>query len=289
MRANPARKRERIMEKRGPVFEKSRSVENVYNMRLTALLRELVRDGGFKGAAQALHLDQRTVARAYRSGMLSRRVRSALERGLQEGKGSAAAVQRERNDVLEDRLKDVEGRLEAQGKESAKGLAAVKGEIKTLRDGQTQAERRLAMLEGRDSQDEGEEATVAGGQAKRKSKPWRKFPDLLTLEPVEEDEEVFGDAWPLVVEWRELKAVHPNQGGGYEWLLNEERLLAMELKLLEEHGMTLPPEKQPLRDFARDGQTNWRRNALSDTRRALKQRESLRKVLRVCTLGRLPR
>ena len=130
---------------------------------------------------------------------------------------------------------------------------------------------------------------MADGQAKRKSKPWRKFPDLLTLEPVEEDEEVFGDAWPLVVEWRELKAVHPNQGGGYEWLCNEERLLAMELKLLEEHGMTLPPEKQPLRDFARDGQTNWRRKALSDTRRALRQRESLRKVLRVCTFGRWPR
>ena len=32
------------MEKRGPIFEKSRSVENVYHMRLTALLR----GGGFK-------------------------------------------------------------------------------------------------------------------------------------------------------------------------------------------------------------------------------------------------
>ena len=277
------------MERRGPVFEKSRSVENVYHMRLTALLRELVRDGGFKGAAKALHLDQRTVARAYRSGMLSRRVRSALERGLQEGKGSAAAVQRERNDELEERLKDVEGRLEAQGKDSSKGLAAVKGEVKTLRDEQTQAERRLAVLEGDDSQGDGDTVTVTDGQGGRKAKPWRKFPDLLTLEPVEGDEEVFGDAWPLVVEWRELKAVHPNRGGGYEWLCNEERLLAMELELLEEHGMTLPPEKQPLRDFARDGQINWRRKALSATRRALRKRDLLRKVLRACTFGQWPR
>ena len=279
------------MERKGPVFEKSRSVENVYHMRLTALLRELVRDGGFKGAAQALRLDQRTVARAYRSGALSRRVRSALERGLQEGKGSAAAVQRERNDVLEERLKDVEGRLEAQGKDSSKAFSAVNGDIKTLRDGQTQAERRLDKLEGGDSQDEGErdKAIVACGQGRRNAKPWRKFPDLLTLEPVEGDEEVFGDAWPLVVKWRELKAVHPNQGGGYEWFLNEERLLAMELELLEEHGMTLPPEKQPLRDFARDGQINWRRKALSDTRRALRKREHLRRVLRICTFGRWPR
>ena len=280
------------MEKRGPVFEKSRSVENVYHMRLTALLRELVRDGGFKGAAQALHLDQRTIARAYRSGMLSRRVRTALERGLQEGEGSAAAVQRERNDVLEDRLKDVEGRLETQGKDSGKGLAAVKGEVKTLREEQAQGfrqlERRLTQLEGGDSQGDGETATVAGGQGGRKARPWRKFPDLLTIEPVEGDEEVFGDAWSLVVQWRELKAVHPNHGGGYQWLCNEERLLKMELALLEEHGMTLPPEKQPLRDFARDGQINWRRKALSDTRRALRQRDFLRGVLRVCTFGQWP-
>ena len=75
------------MENRGPVFEKSNSVENVYHLRLTALLRELVRDGGFKGAAEALDIDQRTVARSFRSGALSRRVRTALERGLQEGEG----------------------------------------------------------------------------------------------------------------------------------------------------------------------------------------------------------
>ena len=40
----------------------------------------------------------------------------------------------------------------------------------------------------------------------------------------------------------------------------EERLLEVELALLEEHGMTLPPEQRfPLRGFARSGQVNWRR------------------------------
>ena len=39
-----------------------------------------------------------------------------------------------------------------------------------------------------------------------------KYPDLVTLEPAEDDEEVFGDAWPMIVEWRELKDVHPNEG-----------------------------------------------------------------------------
>ena len=274
------------MENRGPVFEKSNSVENVYHLRLTALLRELVRDGGFKGAAQALDIDQRTVARSFRSGALSRRVRTALERGLQEGEGSAAAVQRERNDGLEGRLKDAEDRGEALGK----GLTAVRGDVKALRDEQAQGfrrvERRLTQVEGQE-EDRGAAADgPAGGPAKRRTVPWREYPDLVTREPAEGDEEVFGEAWPLIAEWRELKDAHPVRGRGFEWLTAEERLLVMELTLLEEHGMTLPPEKQPLRDFARNGQINWRRTALSDTRRALRRWELLLRVGRFVTFGR---
>ena len=109
----------------------------------------------------------------------------------------------------------------------------------------------------------------------------------MTREPAEGDEEVFGEAWPLIAEWRELRDAHPNRGGGPEWLRSEERLLVMELTLLEEHGMTLPPEKQPLRDFARNGQINWRRTALSDTRRALRKWELLLRVGRFVTFGLL--
>ena len=96
---------------------------------------------------------------------------------------------------------------------------------------------------------------------------WREYPDLVTREPAPEDEEVFGDAWPLIVEWRELKDSHSNDGGGLAWLTAHERLLTVELALLEQHGRTLPPEKQPLRGFDRDGQITWRRTALFDTRR----------------------
>ena len=61
--------------------------------------------------------------------------------------------------------------------------------------------------------------------------------------------------------------------------------MEVELALLEEHGMTLPPEKQPLRGLDRSGQTSWRRTALYDTRRARRKAELLRKVRRVVTLG----
>ena len=51
----------------------------------------------------------------------------------------------------------------------------------------------------------------------------------MTREPDPDDEEVFGDAWPLVVDWRELKESHPNRGGGLSWLETQERLLTVEL------------------------------------------------------------
>ena len=77
---------------------------------------------------------------------------------------------------------------------------------------------------------------------------------------------------------------HPIRGKGLEWLEDEERLRVVELALLEKHGMTLPPEKQPLRDFDRSGQITWRRTALSDTRRDRKKAQFMRKVWRVLTL-----
>ena len=132
----------------------------------------------------------------------------------------------------------------------------------------------LAGLEtGRGGQEDGAKANGAGPQPRRRATLRREFPDLVTLEPAEDDEEVFGEVWPLIAEWRELKGVHPDEGKSLSWLGTEERFLALELTLLEEHGLTLPPATFPLRGFDRNGQVNWRKTALSDTRRALRKRE----------------
>ena len=91
----------------------------------------------------------------------------------------------------------------------------------------------------------------------------REHPDPATREPAPDDEEIFGEAWPLIVEWRELKDRRtPTTGRGLRGWRPRERLLVVELALLEEHEMTLPPEKQPLRGLDRSGQVNWRRTAL---------------------------
>ena len=109
----------------------------------------------------------------------------------------------------------------------------------------------------------------------------------MTVDPADDDEEVFGEAWPLVREWRELKENHPSRGRGLDWLRVEERLLSVELALLEEHGLTLPPETYPLKGLDRSSQVNWRRKALEDTGKARKRRELLRRASRLLTLGRV--
>ena len=263
-------------------IEDSKDVENMHHMRLMTLLQELVRDKGFKGAARVLELDQRTVAECARTGQLSRRVRQALERALQEGVGSAAARQRERNDKLENRVEALEKGREAHekghdelGKELRRRMAAIEGRVEAQGTGAGPAG--AGPSPERSGQSEAS-ASDAGKRPKSRPRERREYPDLVTLEPAEDDEEVFGDAWAMIVEWRGLKDAHPNEGKGLEWLAEEERLRVVELTLLEDHGMTLPPEKRPLRGFDRDGQINWRRTALFDTRRAIRKRELLNRL-----------
>ena len=265
------------MKQRKPVIDRSRDIEDFHYVRLMALLQELVRDHGRKKAAAILGVDRRTLDAGLDERVLSRRMRTALDRALRSGVGSAPASERAQDDELEGRLKDIRGRVEALEESVSKGLAAVRGDVKALRGELAQMVRRGAPI--------GAEPEAEDGKPGRASSARREFSDLVTLEPADDDAEVFGEAWPFIVEWRGLKESHPNQGKGLDWLTTEERFLSLELALLEEHGLTLPPETFPLRGLERREQTSWRRTALFDTRRALRKAELLRKVRRFLTFG----
>ena len=267
------------MEPKKDVVEKGRSVRDMHHLRLMSLLQELERDNGRKKAAEILGVDRRTLDASLDEGVLTRRIRGALEKALQSGVGSAAAEQRDRNDLLADRLEDLEDVVEEQGKEMRANNRASEDRDRAIREEMAQGFRQLEreQAEQRTAGDAGggAKANGAGPQPRRRATLRREYPDLVTLEPAEDDEDVFGEVWPLIVDWRELKAVHPDEGKSLSWLRTEERFLALELTLLEEHGLTLPPATFPLRGFDRNGQVNWRKTALSDTRRALRKREFL--------------
>ena len=286
------------MSRKDPAFEKSRSIEDLQHLRLTVLLEELVRDKGIMRAAGELNVDHRTLTAGLESGRLSRRLRGALEKALLEGGGSPAQEQRERNDELAGRVERLEGQVNEMGEEMSRGLAAVQDEVKALRnehgDAAQRVESRLAKVEtgggGQDGEEElgdgaaGPPAPVNTGR-RSTSRLRREFPELVTLEPAEDDQDVFGGAWALIREWRELKETHPSRGRGLDWLRRQERLLKVELALLEEHGLTLPPETYPLRGLDRGAQVNWRHKALFDTQKARGKREILHRARRVLTFG----
>ena len=267
------------MEPKKDVVEKGRSVRDMHHLRLMSLLQELERDNGRKKTAEMLGVDRRTLDASLDEGVLTRRIRGALEKALQSGVGSAAAEQRDRNDRLADRLEELEGGFEELGKEMRENNRASEDRDRAIREEMAQGfrQREREQAERRTAGDAGDEAKAndAGPQPRRRATLRREYPDLVTLEPAEDDEDVFGEVWPLIVEWRELKAVHPDEGKSLSWLRTEERFLALELTLLEGHGLTLPPATFPLRGFDRNGQVNWRKTALSDTRRALRKREFL--------------
>ena len=79
------------MKQRKPVVDRSRDIEDFHYVRLMALLQELVRDHGRKRAAAILGVDRRTLDAGLDEQVLSRRMRTALDRALRSGVGSAAA------------------------------------------------------------------------------------------------------------------------------------------------------------------------------------------------------
>ena len=93
--------------------------------------------------------------------------------------------------------------------------AAVDDVIEALRDEHAEemrgVKRRLAQVETRQGAQGVEEAPGMVRQPTVRAASRRKYPELATREPADE-EEVFGPAWPLIVEWRKLKDSHPNRG-----------------------------------------------------------------------------
>ena len=272
-----------------PVIEDSGVVEDVHHLRLMALLHELVREKGNRGAAATLGIDPRTVSSCIRRGQLSWRVREALERGLQSGAGSAAARQRERNDTLEGRLEELEGKIR-NGLEEFR--SEVVEEVKVLLDEQGKVmrrlERRIARLESTRGIEVEPEAAPAS-EEKPVSEPLRRiYRELVTAEAEPGEERVYGEATPVIVDWRAAKAAYRQAVETGDALLKADtmiQLLEMEIELIEGHELTLPPETYPW-DLTGRLDAVWERRHQLEMAQVKRNRALLRRwLLRVLSCG----
>ena len=261
----------------------SRSLESLREMRLKALLRDMIDAEDGAKATQALGVSYRTVSRAVESGRLTARLSAALERHLLLGGGSAAAQQRDRIDALVERVSALE-------REMRGGLEAVVGEVKALREEHARSmrhvERRLVRLEAGRSESETPSPTGAETEpTKRRYVRPRTYPQLVTPEAEPDEDLVYGDAAPVIVEWRRVRAEFLKTRTTLDRTEVQEPMLEMEIALVGEHELTLPPASFPWDEFDRRDKV-WERTQDLKRVRAERNRALLRRWLRrVLTFG----
>ena len=256
--------------------EHSEDIERVRALKLSSLLHDLVRREGRMKAASLLGVNYKTVVRAEESGRISPRVGDALEGLLEQSDDPGQSRLRERMGALEENV-------DTLAKEMRRGFADIKAAVEVHARVNAQSQ-----VQDREEVSRSKIVTAPTVKGLPPSKPYverRTDPTVVTMDPAEDDEQVYGAAWPLVEEWRRLRTGHSRDDGSLSWMESEHRLLTLELAMMEQHELTLPPEMQPLRGFGRRNQTVWRWEALQDARKALPRRKRLRWVRRVLTLG----
>ena len=105
---------------------------------------------------------------------------------------------------------------------------------------------------------------------------------VVTLEEQPDEKHAFGPAATLVAEWRGLRTGAAASGGRVDRAWAAVRRWELEVAMLGDFGLTLPPQTECLDESRREDHLRWRREALAA---ALAKARRLRWLRRVITLG----
>ena len=235
----------------------TRSLDSLDEMRLTALLGDLMGEQGKTQAAETLGVSPRTLTRYEESRRLTPTLAGALERHLLEGGGSAADRQRRQ-------AADVAERVAALEKALPEGLAALRKDGETAREEQAgelaELARRVAALEAAGNGTAAANGGAPTGSGAAQTQPVsqgaaaqpvvqrsrRVYPDLVTAEAEPGEELVYGDAaTTVIIQWREARDAFGAAKDAMDILNARERRLKLEVELIQEHELTLPPATRP--------------------------------------------
>ena len=107
-------------------------------------------------------------------------------------------------------------------------------------------ERRLVRLEAGRSESETPSPTGAETEpTKRRYVRPRTYPQLVTPEAEPDEDLVYGDATPVIVEWRRVRAEFLKTRATLDRTEVQEPMLEMEIALVGEHELTLPRPRSP--------------------------------------------
>ena len=249
---------------------------------LLDLLDALVEERGSVAAAEALGVNYRTLMRCHDSRKISRRMRKALEEYRDATVDGGDEQDDDAGDIAE-KVAALEQRVEAW-EEAHDALAeTVESQAQRLAELESRGE---GADEGTRQREEADDSNVDDRQETRWRPPRRDhgLPDagVVTLEEQSDEEHAFGPAAQLVVEWRGLRTVAEASGGRVDRAKAAVRRWELEIAMLSDYALTLPPETEPLDASRREDHLRWRRQALQAAQRELDKARWLRRVL---TLG----
>ena len=264
---------------------------------LLAFLDLLISQRGPTATAEMLGVSYRTIARTLERRRLSRVIIRALEGAMLSD--ANPAVQQLAKEVADVRkavgqlTEHVENLMSVPARDGAELRSFQEENDKTVR----LLGRRITALEKQvregpaaeeDTKLSAKAFREASSSTRRPSKKWyppRVFPTLVTAKPAEDDHVVYVKAWPLVKEWRMLSKSHAHAGRTLTWLKRQERILELEIAMLDEYRLTLPPEDRPIDEALRTQTLTWRRDDLKTVRRRIVRRLMWRWVRRLLTFG----
>ena len=249
---------------------------------LLDLLDTLVEQRGKVAAAEALGVNYRTMVACHESRRVSRRMRKALEEYRHADVDGGDEQDDDTGDVaekvaaLEERvavLEEAHGALMEAIEAQAKRLAEFEGNVERSEDEEPEHGEADAVADDND-----------GPQQWRPPRRDHGLPDagVVTLEEQSDEEHAFGQAASLVREWRRLRTEGEVSGSRVDRAWAAVRRWELEIAMLGDFGLTLPPETEPLDASRREDHLRWRKEAMAA---ALARARRLRWLRRVLTLG----
>ena len=108
---------------------------------------------------------------------------------------------------------------------------------------------------------------------------------VVTLEEQPDEAHAFGQAAELVAEWRRLRTGGNQPASRVERAQVRVRRWELEVGMLRDFHLTLPPETDPLDESRRKDHVRWRREAQAEAQRELGRAKRARLLRRLLTLG----
>lgn len=260
---------------------------------------DIARTRGRVQAARDVGLNYRTLARVLDDRRLSRLAREALLEAHRAESIRDVETVGEPDGALSRRLESAESQLadalDALGRERDRA-DALERRLESLEEQQArapQAERPVAEPDSERPPAKPATRRLAGGHVTERpavlaSPPGQRLahqPGVVGFDPLDGEEAALGEAAPLVAEWRLLRDGEAQHRSAVDRARAEERRWELEVELIGEHGLALPPETEPLHPSRRNDQLRWRRLTLQRARRQRLRAERLRLLRRILSLG----